>query len=514
MPSSSTQNDPSQITAYSFKPFIELTSDETKRLSAMTRNAKNVIYVTGFLANTKMNKNQFRITDNKYIDANRGMAAGRPINFGPKMLGKAHHPNFYRDLDIDGKTDEQVRKMFLEYQEWSRIGDILKIDYDKQRDQWKFYGAISHPNVVESIQNNTLQLPKYVSPYFWNLNDPKDTGPEIREAELFHVSFVDDPAYGVEAVASTCQPSEDGSVCAARVFGLPAGRIQNIESSKGVPPCMCGLMAAYENKTSSSLYIENPKLHRQQVMSDPNQPTHQPNNDKPENNGGNGTAEDPKPQTEALLKMKEYDKLANEGKADLNKDNSKVDDAKNPKIPIEFQDLVNVQIEKERQHMTKQNNKALQEKDEIINSLQKEIAATRAKEREGIISRYLQKDSFKEEGKFEERVKFYKDLKLSNEEVEAILKDHWNINETVVSVGHSSGGNSKGKGAARNNMDPFGFESGDQIGLLTTTTARKGLAASSNDDVPDVGPIETDNDDEGNESEDSKNGKAIIGAFS
>src|SRR5688500_14821832 len=158
---------PSQDTAYSFKPFIDLTPEETKRLSPMTRNARNVIYVTGFLANTKLNANGFRITDNKYIEANKGLAAGRPINFGPKILGKAHHPNFYQDLDISGKTDEEAREMFLQYQEWSRIGDMFRIAYDKEFDRWRWNGAISHPNVVEAIQEGRLELPKYVSPYFW-----------------------------------------------------------------------------------------------------------------------------------------------------------------------------------------------------------------------------------------------------------------------------------------------------------------------------------------------------------
>ena len=268
----------SQITGYSFQPFIDLTQEEQSRLSAMTRNAKNLIYVRGFLVNTKKNKNGWRITDNSYIAQNKGIAAGRSINFGPKILGKAHHPNFYHDLDLADKTAEDARKEFLVYQEWSRIGDILRIDYDNTKDQWNFYGAISHPNIIEAIQKKELELPRYVSPYFWNLNDPDDTGDEIREAELFHVSFVDDPAYGPEVatIDATC-PSEDGKACAAQVFGLPAAtlNIDRLLSREKVPPCACGLMASYTNKLDSSFYVKEPKLQQTQNMSDPNtqQPT-------------------------------------------------------------------------------------------------------------------------------------------------------------------------------------------------------------------------------------------------
>lgn len=505
----------SQITAYSFKPFIELSQDEYNRLSPMTRNAKNVIYVTGFLANTKMNKNGFRITDNKYIEQNKGLAAGRPINFGPKVLGKAHHPNFYQDLDVDEERDPQgAKKAFLEYQEWSRIGDILKISYDKPRDRWQFYGAISHPNIVDAIEKGSLQLPKYVSPYFWNLNHPKDTGPEIREAELFHVSFVDDPAYGPEAVASPVCSSSEGTTCQAKLYGMGAGVDERIQARKGKPPCMCGLMASIDHKVSSSLYIENPKSHSKKSMSDPNSNPPQPN--PQENNPNQGGEDENSKQSEALKRMQNYGKDANDAKTDLNKKEEQPSEKKKQiEIPIEFQDIVNIQIEKERSAMTKQHNKALAEKDEVISSLQKEIASIREKEREGLISRYIQKDTFKEEGKFEERVNFYKNLKLSNDELEAILKDHWEIKEVQVSLDHSGGSGKKGKGAGTENkalnLDPFGFESGDQIGLLTPTI-RKGLGASVNPDNNDEDSgIPSDNDEDILTEE---RGRSIIGAFS
>ena len=520
------QTPPSQITAYSFKPFINLSPEEYSRLSPMTRNAKNVIYVMGFLANTKMNKNGFRITDNKYIENNKGLAAGRPINFGPKVLGKAHHPNFYHDLIVDEEKDPQgARKAFLEYQEWSRIGDILKISYDKPRDRWQFYGAISHPNIVDAIEKGSLQLPKYVSPYFWNLNHPKDTGPEIREAELFHVSFVDDPAYGPEAIATPVCNSKEGTTCQAKLYGMGAGLSDMTKSMKGKPPCMCGLMASIDPKVSSSLYIENPKSLSKQTMSDPNSnpPPNNNNNNPPsqDNTQQEGEGQNENKQSEALKRMQNYGTDANDAKTDINK--KKETEGKKLEIPIEFQDIVNIQIEKERNQMNKQHNKALAEKDEVISSLQKEIASIREKEREGLINRYLQKDTFKEEGKFEERVAFYKGLKISNEELEGILKDHWDIKEVQVSVSHSNG-SSKGKGAGvmdnktMMNMDPFGFESGDEIGLLTPSFKR-GLKASVDPDnggngvAEDDTGIPQDNDDDDILTEE-KQGKAILGAFS
>ena len=130
----------------------------------------------------------------------------------------------------------------------------------------------------------------------------------------------------------------------------------------------------------------------------------------------------------------------------------------------------------------------------------------------------MQKDTFKEEGKFEERVAFYKGLKISNEELEGILKDHWEVKELQVSLDHNGG--KKGKGAASDqkmNMDPFGFESGDEIGLLTSSFKR-GLKASVDPDnggngvAEDDTGIPQDNDDDILTEE--KQGKAILGAFS
>ena len=492
----------SQITGYSFKPFIDLTPEEASRLSAMTRNAKHVIYTRGFLVNTQKNKNGWRITDNKYIEANRGIAAGRPINYGPKMLGKAHHPNFYHDLDLSDKTPEQARKEFLAYQEWSRIGDILRIDYDSQNDKWLFYGAISHPNIVEAVQKKELELPKYVSPYFWNLNDPEKTGDEINEAELFHVSFVDDPAYGPEvATIDAMCDSSTGGACAAQVFGLPASSIIKIAAKKP-SPCMCGLMASYEHKLGSAFYVENPTQLQTQDMSDSTPPQ------STENKTNNTQQEIPKDQAarEAALKtMKKYDELANSGK-DLDNKAIKTEDPKNPTIPVEYQDVLNMAIEKDREENAKLHAKALKEKDDIIASMQETITKYETEGRERILDSYIDKDSFKDEKEYNERRSFYsnlcKELKMTNAQLEELMKGHYQVQEVKYMKNKNKGqGAGTVTGSEDKNMDPFGFDSREDngFGKLSSSTPKRGLEAASNDDD--------------NTEEDTSKASAILGAF-
>lgn len=466
----------SQITGYSFKPYIDLTSEEYSRLSAMTRNSKDVIYVKGFLVNTKKNKNGWRITDNSYIVANKGIAAGRSINFGPKMLGKAHHPNFYHDLDLSGKTPDDARKEFLAYQEWSRIGDILRIDYDTSKDQWNFYGAISHPNIIEAIQRKELELPKYVSPYFWNLNDPEDTGDEIREAELFHVSFVDDPAYGPEVatVEQICNSSE-GQACAAKVYGMPAGS----KVSKGNPPCMCGLMASYNNKLDSSFYVKDPKSQQIQDMSDPS--TQQPAPPTADNTNKN---KDELAREAALKTMQEYDKKANEAKDLDTKGQAKAaDDPNNPTIPVQYQDALNLAIEKDRAEQQKGFAKQLKEKDDRIAELEAQVTKYVDAGRETILDNYIDKDTFKDEAEYKKRREFYsnltKELKMSNEQLEELMKGHYQVQEVKYLA------NKKGKGAGSElNTDPFEFNNREEqsaFGKLSSSSNnnnnKQGLAA-------------------------------------
>ena len=506
----------SQVTAYSFKPFIELTPEENERLSPMTRNAKKVIYVHGFLANTKKNKNGWRITDNKYIEPNRGIAAGRPINYGPKVLGKAHHPNFYHDLDLSDKTPEQARKEFLAYQEWSRIGDILRIDYNPTSDRWEFDGAVSHPNIVEAVEKGELELPKYVSPYFWNLNDPDDTGDEIREAELFHVSYVDDPAYGPEAVAGTCNVSEeDGTTCAARVMGLPAAADGKILTDKTVPPCACGLMASIKNKLDSSFYVESPTVEQIQVMSDQSSTQSQPtNNDanKPQQQGKN---QDEIAREAALKTMQEYDKKANEGKANIDINNNKEakEDPNNPTIPVQYQDALNLALEKDRAEQQKGFNKTLKEKDDLIAELQAKITKYEDEGRERVLDQYIDKETFKDEKAYKERRDFYsnltKELKMNNEQLEELMKGHYQVQEVKYLA------NKKGKGAGydKANTDPFGFNNREDNGFGKLSNSSRGLGASvNNQDDEDTAGSDIDDDDNDNTKE-SSNASAILGAF-
>lgn len=522
----------SQVTAYSFQPFIELTPDESSRLSAMTRNARNVIYVKGFLANTKMNKNNFRITDNKYIEQNRGIAAGRSINFGPKMLGKAHHPNFYHDLDLTGKTPDEARKMFLEYQEWSRIGDILRIDYEKATDQWKFYGAISHPNIVEAVQKGELELPKYVSPYFWNLNDPEDTGPEIREAELFHVSFVDDPAYGVEVakIDGYCDSSEGGKACVSQLYGMPAGM-----ATDKVPTCACGLMASYENKlVGSSFYVERPTLQRTNTMSDPNNPNNKPENGPNEDrqDGGESSNKSPDQQAKdaALKKMQEYDKMANEGKANIKgestKEETKTEEETETKEETveeketKLQQLLDEERAKADRAAEKKYKKQTDELKSTIAKLEKEIAARDAVEQEVILNKYIKRENYKDKAQFEERLTFYKNLakeyKMTNDKLEELMKDHYQIKEIANKNGAAAAAaEGKGKGAGTvnpKNMDPFGFEE-DSFGLLSNNSSNKrGIGASVNPD-DEVDSDETEDEVDSNGTPPNAAADAILKAF-
>ena len=488
----------SQIQGYSFSPYIDLTAEEQARLSAMTRNAKNVIYVKGFLVNTKQNKNGWRITDNKYIAENKGIAAGRSINFGPKMLGKAHHPNFYHDLDLEGKDPETARKEFLAYQEWSRIGDILRIDYDNTKDQWNFYGAISHPNIVEAIQKQELELPKYVSPYFWNLNDPSDTGDEIREAELFHVSFVDDPAYGPEVATIDAQCDGSSGSCAAQVFGLPAA---GKPASK--PTCMCGLMASYIHKVDSSFYEESPNKQQIQDMSDPN-PQKQPEpaqpNDKPSQPDNKNP--DELAREAALRTMQEYDKRANSGK-DLpakNGETKTTDDPNNPTIPVQYQDALELALEKDRASNLALHKKELSEKDARIAELESQVAKYVDDKKESILNTYIDKDSFKDEKEFKERREFYsklfKELKMNTEQLEELMKGHYQVQEVKYIK------NKQGKGAGvedQLNTDPFGFNNREDNGFGKLQS--KGLSAAVNNDS-----------DEDSET-DTSAADAIVGAF-
>ena len=499
------QSSSSQITAYSFAPFIELTADESKRLSAMTRNAKNVIYTHGFLVNTKKNKNGWRITDNKYIEANRGLAAGRPINYGPKVLGKAHHPNFYHDLDLSNKTPEQAREEFLQYQEWSRIGDILRIDYDQDNDRWIFDGAISHPNIVEAVQKGELQLPKYVSPYFWNLNDPDDTGDEIREAELFHVSFVDDPAYGPEAIAGTCNPSEDGITCAARVMGLSAGLVRGKHGK--IPPCACGLMASIKNKLDSSFYVETPTVEQIQNMSDPSTTTSKETNTNKQES--QPAAPDQAAREAALATMKKYDEIANKGEANLDKKDSKTEaDPKNPTIPVEYQEVLNMAIEKDRAEQQKGFTKALKEREDRIAELEGVIKKYEDAGREAILDAHIDKDTFKDEAEYKMRREFYanlsKDLKMTNEQLEELMKGHYQVQEVKYLA------NKKGKGAGSDsspNTDPFGFNNREDNGFGKLSNSR-GLGASTNNNEEEVDEDILVDDDKTNNAS-----SAILGAF-
>ena len=511
----SSEQEASQITAYSYKPFIDLTPEESKRLSPMTRNAKNVIYVTGFLANTKMNKNNFRISDNKYLEAiSKGLAAGKPINYGPKILGKAHHPNFYQDLDISGKTDAEARADFLQYQEWSRIGDMFRMSYDKIRDRWIFNGAISHPNVVEAIQNKTLELPKYVSPYFWNLNNPEETGSEIREAELFHVSFVDDPAYGPEAVAGTCNPDENSSICAARVLGMPAAQVKPSKV-----PCACGLMASINHKLDSSFYVESPNQSRIKTMSDQNNTQKEtPINEENKNPNNNG---DPSEEAKnaALSKMKEYDKLANEGKANLDKSKSETNDPKNPTIPVEYQEVLNMAIEKERKQLGKQHDKAISEYTAKIESLEKEIAKRDETAQDAILNQYIERDFYKNDEEYNNKKTFYKklaqELKMPNDKLEELMKDHYQVKELKISV--NTKGENKGKGAGSTaataedkNLNPFGFDNDDH----SSSTNQFGLLQSGGGKNKGIGAGTTADDDDEEDTTAAKGAAAIIGAFS
>lgn len=510
---------PSQIEAYSFRPFIDLSPDEANRLSAMTRNAKDVIYVRGFLANTQMNANNFRISDNKYIEQNKGLAAGRPLNFGPKILGKNHHPNFYHDLDLEGKTPEEARQLFLQYQEWSRIGDILRIFYDKTSDRWKFYGAISHPNIVEAVQKKELELPKFVSPYFWNLNHPEETGPDIREAELFHVSFVDEPAYGPEVatIEASCHSSEGDSACAAQIYGMPAGKMQIVQSKKGMPPCMCGLMASVDNKLDSSFYVETPKRDRTNKMSDDS--NSKKDNGQQEGQEGKNTNENNENQSAdqlareaALKKMAEYDKEANKGTGNI-EDKKTTNDPNNPTIPVQYQDALNLAIEKDRAEQAKLNNKVIKEKDQLIEQLQAELGKIHETNREAILDKYIEKDMYKTEDEFKQRRKFYldlaKDLKMSNDKLEELMKDHYQVKELKIDINHK-GANARGKGAGSSNMnlDPFEFNNREDngFGMLSNEGAslsdRRGLGA---------GITTTDSDNE--EESGAAAAGAILSAF-
>ena len=497
----------SQVTAYSFKPFIELTPEEYSHLSPMTRNAKKVIYVHGFLANTKKNKNGWRITDNKYIEANKGLAAGRPINYGPKVLGQAHHPNFYHDLDLTDKTPEQARKEFLAYQEWSRIGDILRINYDSSKDRWEFDGAVSHPNIVEAVDNGELQLPKFVSPYFWNLNDPDDTGDEIREAELFHVSYVDDPAYGPEAVAGTCNPAEDGTTCAARVMGLPAGKNARYVSN---PPCACGLMASIKNKLDSSFYVESPNSQQIHNMSDQSQTQQSSpnNNDATTKQSTTPTKNQDEIAREAALKtMQDYDKKANEGKANLNDVKDVKEDPNNPTIPVQYQDALNLALEKDRAEQQKGFAKTLKEKDDLITELQAKITKYEDEGRERVLDSYIDKETFKDEAEYKKRREFYanltKELKMTNEQLEELMKGHYQVQEVKYLA------NKKGKGAGAEvpNTDPFGFNNREDNGFGKLSNSR-GLGASV-EEPPDDG--QTEEKEKGDNNNNAAN--AILGAF-
>jgi hypothetical protein len=492
----------------------------------MTRNAKNVIYVSGFLANTDMNKNGWRITDDKYIGNNRGVAAGRPIILGPKVQGKYNHPNFYQDLDLSNKTPEQARQDFLDYQEFSRIGDILRIRYDLNKKGWKFDGAISHPNIVEAVQAKKLELPKYVSPYFWNLNDPEDTGPEIREAELFHINYVDDPAYTPEVatIDGYCNSSTDGKACVAQLFGLPASVIgKHRESFEGkVPLCACGLMASYTNKLGSSFYVERPTLQRTNTMSDPNNPT-TPENGKDEERQDGEQKKSPDQQAKdvALKKMQEYDKKANEGKSNIKDESNSTEKTTEEETTkteetveekeTKLQQLIDEERAKADRAAEKKYKKQTEDLKATITKLEKEIAARDAVEQEGILNKYIKRENYKDKAQFEERLTFYKNLakeyKMTNEKLEELMKDHYQVKEISA-----KGAEGKGKGAGTNgkNMDPFGFEE-DSFGLLSNNSSKRGIGASVNPD-DDVDADETeDGEENGNGTPNAAD--AIVKAF-
>jgi len=194
--------------------------------------------------------------------------------------------------------------------------------------------------------------------------------------------------------------------------------------------------------------------------------------------------------------MQEYDKLANSGK-DLDTTGTKAkkkgeDDPQNPTIPVEYQEVLNMAIEKDRAEQAKQFNKTLKEKDDIIAELEGKINKYVEQGREAILDNYIDKSTFKDEAEYKKRREFYanlsKDLKMSNEQLEELMRGHYQVQEVKYLT------NKKGKGAGSDlNTDPFGFETREDNGFgrlsSSNSSNKQGLGAGlESEDSEDTNP--------------------------
>jgi len=270
-------------------------------------------------------------------------------------------------------------------------------------------------------------------------------------------------------------------------------------------------------------------------MSDPNNPT-QPENGKDEERQDGGESSNKSPdqaaKDAALKKMQEYDKMANEGKANIKGESTK-EETKTEEEETEtkkeetveeketkLQQLLDEERAKADRAAEKKYKKQTEELKATIAKLEKEIAARDAVEQEEILNKYIKRENYKDKAQFEERLTFYKNLakeyKMTNDKLEELMKDHYQVKEINATKGAAEG---KGKGAGvvngTKNMDPFGFEE-DSFGLLSSSSNnsnKRGIGASTNPDE-EIDTDETeDSEENGSNGTNNAAATAILKAF-
>lgn len=360
-------------------------------------------FVKTFLYNDKMERNG-HLFPKEVLEKRVYDFIGKPVRLAPNKK----HPTYEKTLleaaklGLDANNPEHRRKayhMMLKEQEPERVG-IIRDVYEKEGN---YYAIIQSTNIefTKAIKQSTVPL--YVSPGVMDMSFPiAGHGEPVQDFLPLELSFVDNPAFGIEVATMSGKCEGDFAQCGniLKQSSLPT------ESHKA-GTCPCGMsvqkvISSYQNLYSSQL----PKTLKTSMSSNSDFKPNAMVTDKdllavtpPANDAATNTA----PVGEGVT-----------GAEDVNN--------ADPKISVE-----------EFNELRRELKKFKKEKEEYEAKTAKEIAAAR----QDMLARYITADNYKDPKVREEKIKFYDSLAskgLTNEDIKYIMQDIYGKAEPLETV--------------------------------------------------------------------------------
>lgn len=466
-------SDKFELTGFSFKPFYKLDSVEAVALGA--KQQKDLIFFKGVLIKADVPSKHNAIIAGDWVRKKKDKWQGLPMLIG--------HPDFKNNVAMNGRDEQEIIKDLLKFQEDYSIGRMMKVEENPSDPKlMDFYGFIDNPDVVKGVKSGEVVLPRYGSPYFWQVGEitsesfDKDGNFLVNDHAPIHWAFTNNPAMGPEIeVKAMCSGSE--LACMQKMQGNSYE-----DSHYGLKRCPCDIMKTeFKDGLDKSFYVDDP-LHSLKMSSNEQSTATTPApavDTKAEEIKNFMEGKKDKNPTSASVppsgdKSGDGEKIVNPGEhVDRDKEAaSKTDEEKKPEETPEEKNKLETMIEEVRAKATKSAEKKFEkmiaEKDGEISKLNKTINEMNFKDIQSVINDSLPNELFgaKEEDikKAEEKRAFYSNLaknkNLSKEEITEILNTN-TVNKQLT-IGLKSDSSSK-KGQANSVT-----ASNDDIGKAVT----------------------------------------------